>query len=192
MGFYTPKGQVWYPATSDTAELNVLMSTLATSIEEGIVPRTEKLELNKGMMGGIITDVVMTASATAYNVPYGIHAFPHYNNGMTVTPANGTTVVNTPGLYSMNVNFFGYQTGGYVSANLYINGVSVSENLAPSISSGTTYFFSGVLSATTILAAGDVIKVTMTSYNRTSGTPTIEGIPDRQLNTLSATLIKAT
>lgn len=192
MGAYTPVAQVWYPDTSDTAEFNTLMSTLASSIENGLGARMTKQELNKGLLVSLSSTYMLPASSALGVVPYTVGS-PGYNNGVTLS--SGVATIVTPGLYAMSVNLFGYQHNGYVQALLELNGTSLSEALMPTASNNAgSYFFSGVLSATMVLNAGDAVRVRAASFNKTDDSPNapqLFGASGRMLNTMAVTLLKA-
>jgi hypothetical protein len=96
VGAYTPNAQVWYPGTGDTAELNVLLATLASSIENGLEPRLARQELAVGLKAGLATQ--QTLSTTFVLAPMSITGNNgSFNQGLTISA--GVVTVVTPGMY---------------------------------------------------------------------------------------------
>lgn len=101
MGLFTPGGQVWYPQTSDTAEINVLLSTMASSIEDGIQARLKHQELAVGVKASPASSYVITGAGTdsaAPTVPVAVGNGPSdFAQGITVS--NGVATITTAGMY---------------------------------------------------------------------------------------------
>jgi hypothetical protein len=192
MGAYTDTAQVWFPDDADTSKLDVLLATMASSIEDGLGARMTQQELNKGLLVSLSSTYMLPAASALGVVPYTVGS-PGYNNGVTLSA--GVATIVTPGLYAMQVNLFGYQHNGYVQALLELNGTSLSEALMPTASNnGGSYFFSGTMSATMVLNAGDAIRVRAASFNKTDDSPNapqLFGASGRMLNTMAVTLLKA-
>lgn len=107
MGLYTPNSQVWYPTTGDTSELNVLLATLASSIEEGVGARLAHQEIAVGLKASLPagTGIPQEPVVAPYAVSGGNGDFAQ---GMTIT--NGIVTVQTAGMYIMSANL-GIQPG---------------------------------------------------------------------------------
>lgn len=97
MGAFTPLGQVWYPDTSDTAELNVLLSTVASSIEDGLQPRLAHQELAVGLKASL-DGWTIPPTNIATNIPVTVTAgLSDFNQGFSFSA--GVATVVTAGMY---------------------------------------------------------------------------------------------
>lgn len=106
MGLYTPNAQVWYPTTADTAEINVLLATLASSIEDGIEPRLAHQEIAVGLRATAphssftipYHDGSGAADTRGIRIPYQVTAtFGDFSQGLTIS--SGVATVATAGMY---------------------------------------------------------------------------------------------
>jgi hypothetical protein len=100
VGAYTPESQVWYPDITDTAKLNTLLATMASSIEEGIGKRLKLQEVAVGLKASIGDNGwnIPYGGANAAVIPYAITTSRgDFNNGFTF--AGGIATVQTAGMY---------------------------------------------------------------------------------------------
>lgn len=96
MGQLTPKAQVWYPAITDTIEINTLMATMASSIENGIQPRLALQEIAVGLKAGFTSAPTLSSALTVAGVTVN-SANGSFAQGLTI--AGGIVTVTTPGMY---------------------------------------------------------------------------------------------
>ena len=127
MGAYTPKAKVWYPGTNDTAKINTLMSTMASSIENGIGARLAQQEIAVGLKASVHAWAIPNGSNFgASAVPYVVNASDmNFNSGFTF--ANGIATVKTAGMY-------------YVTASLGPQGTATNCGAKIGIYKGGTMF----------------------------------------------------
>lgn len=186
MGLYTPNSQVWYPTTADTAELNVLMATMASSIEEGVGARLAHQEIAVGLKGSIENagfTIPAGVGSTAV-VPYTVTASRgDFNNGITFS--GGVATIQTAGMYlvTASVGPSGTNNGGGVKVFIDKNAVFIAGNevaLSSVVWVGTT--------ATTVLncVAGDTIRVRAAT---TGGAPAMNN--SNETTHISVTLVQA-
>lgn len=117
MGQLTLNAKVWYPSTTDTAEINVLMATLASSIENGLQPRLALQEKALGLKASI-PDNTFAISSTATVLPYQVTAgFSDFNNGFTLTA--GVATVTVAGMYLVTATC-GATTGSGTGIKIYL------------------------------------------------------------------------
>ena len=99
MGAYTPKAKVWYPDTNDTAKINTLMSTMASSIENGIGSRLAQQEIAVGLKASLTDWQIPNGNNyPAGFVPYVVNSSDmNFNNGFDFS--NGIATIKTAGMY---------------------------------------------------------------------------------------------
>jgi hypothetical protein len=107
MGAYTTNAQVWYPDTSDTAELNTLMSTMASSIENGLGARQAYQEIAVGLKASCAASAFTIAhqpsGVPATVIPYAVSGTKgDFNNGFTFS--GGVATIQTPGMYTFTAS----------------------------------------------------------------------------------------
>ena len=121
---------IYYPENTTDMELDTILATMASSIQNGIGKRVAKLETfvgcNLGMAAsfepptlGVVTKV------NTYGVQSAAVAPGTFNSGMTVT--NGTVTVPEDGLYSVmfTANFLPIvATAARLNTYIYVNGVN--------------------------------------------------------------------
>lgn len=186
MGAVTATAQVWYPDTSDTAKLNTLFSTMASSIENGLGVRMTKQELTKSLLATVTAGSSWSlANGVEATVPYTINA-GGYNDGMTL--ASGIITITTPGIYFISASNLTTQASGYADLRLYKNAGTISRTLGASTTAGGGFASTNV-SASLQLAAGDTVKATIT-VNGVAASASIH-TGQATYNVLAATLIKA-
>lgn len=160
MGAYTTNMQVWYPDTSDTAKLNTLLATLASSIETGIGGRIIKVETTRSLLATVTAgSVTPLSNGGEKTIPFSINP-GGYNDGMTIAPT-GIVTVNVSGLYYMAVNSMTTQASGYMDLRLYKNAGNFTRALGHSGTNGGGFAAAG---ATGIMQcnAGDSLQATVT------------------------------
>jgi len=186
MGAYTSTAQVWYPDTSDPAKLDTLLSTMASSIENGLGARMTKAETNKSLLATVAAGSTWAlANGTEATVPYAINS-GNYNNGFTLT--GGIVTINTPGLYDVTASGLTDMTSGYADLRLYKNAGVVSRDLGASTTAGGG-FASTKTACTMEFAAGDTVRVTLT-VNGVAATAKIH-TGQQTYNVLAISLIRA-
>lgn len=186
MGAFTTNTQVWYPDTSDTAKLNTLLSTMASSIENGLGARMTKVETKKSLLATVAAGSSWAlANGTEATIPYQINS-GNYNDGFTL--AGGIVTVNTPGLYSIAASGLTNMTSGYADMRLYKNAGVVARTLGASTTAGGGFAPVSV-AATMEFAAGDTIKATIT-VNGVAASASIH-TGQQTYNVLAVTLIRA-
>lgn len=188
MGQYTPNAQVWYPDTSDGAELNTLFATMASSIEDGVGSRLKKQE--QAVACQVSLEVNQNISVE-FVVQYNVNSGPTYNNGLTVNAAGSVTII-TPGIYFVSTNVYTQQASGftgYCVPNIRKNASKISTSICSPTTVGSNKV--GVSSITTaaICNAGDTLDVLVTAAG---GTTTLLAGNDKNLNTFTVALMRAT
>lgn len=186
MGGYTPVAQVWYPDVTDTAKLNTLLATMASSIEDGLGARMVKQETVKSLLGTVTAGSTWTLSNTVEaTVPYSINT-GGYNDGLTIS--SGVVTVSTPGLYYVSASVLTTQVDGYVDLQLQRNGGTISRPLGPGSPAGAGI---GPASGAFIFncVAGDTLRARVTIQG-TTGAVKINTL-QATYNVLSVVLIKA-
>lgn len=186
MGGYTPVAQVWYPDVTDTAKLNTLLATMASSIEDGLGARMTKQETVKSLLGSVTAGSTWTLSnAVEATVPYSINS-GGYNDGLTL--AGGTVTITIPGLYYFGASVLTTQTNGYVDLQLQRNGGTIARALAAGSPAGAGI---GPASGATVFncVAGDTLRARVTIQG-TTGSIAINTL-QATYNVLSVMLMKA-
>lgn len=186
MGQFTPTSNVWYPDLTDTAKLNTLLATMASSIESGLGARMTKQETVKSLLGSVTAGSTWTLSnGVEATVPYSINA-GGYNDGLTFS--GGTVTITTPGLYYFNASVLTTQTNGYVDLQLQRNGGTFSRALNPGSPAGAGI---GPSTAAGIFncVAGDTFRVRVLIQG-TTGSVAINTLY-ATYNVLSVVLLKA-
>lgn len=188
MGFYTPNAQVWYPAPTDTGQLDTLLATMASSIENGIQPRLAKQELTKSLLATVLQGSTWgLANGVEATMPFTVNA-GNYNNGMNHSGSTYITTIETPGLYNVSVSCLAQISSGYVDLRLYKNAGVIGRSLGASTSAGGGFAPASV-SQVMQYAAGDTIKSTIT-VNGVAASASIH-TGQATYNVLSITLVKA-
>lgn len=191
MGLFTPNAQVWYPETGDTAEINVLLSTLASSIENGLEPRVGKLEANMSMVANLQANQTFV-NGTWQTVNYTINA-TGYNNGFTLS--NGAITITEPGLYMFSANLLGSSSTltsqGFLQTQLQKNGNPFCNALNNLSSNGSSNVAPASMASAMSCVAGDVIAVKAGFFGSTSDT-LILSASNPTYNMFSAVLLKKT
>lgn len=168
MGAFTPLNQVWYPDEDDTAEQNVNMATMASSIEDGIgarlIHQEKAVGLKASIANGAWTVPVPTAPAV---VPYSVSGSRgDFSQGLTIT--GGVITVQVAGMYMITATLGtqGAITGAGIKIFLDKNGVFLAGAESPMVS--PTW---GNTQVTTVLncVPGDTIR-TRGSLASTSST----------------------
>ena len=159
MGAYTPSSQVWYPDVSDTAEINTLLATVASSIENGIGARLTQQEIAVGAKFGCALSYVHpsgTSFAQATLVPFandGLNA--GFTNGISISA--GVVTIATAGMYIITAALSGLNTASRsVVTYLCKNGVAVASAEVPSASN---VYVSSQANVVLNLLPGDTISV---------------------------------
>lgn len=182
MGAYTPNSQVWYPDGTDTAEINTLLATVASSIENGIGARLEHQEIAVGAkLNAPLSYVIPSGStfANATTVPYSNDGtLAAFNNGMSVS--GGVVTIATTGMYIVTASLGGLNTAGRSVVNyLCKNGAYVASAEVPT---NTSVYVSSQANCVLNLVPGDTISVKARS---TGGTLTIAQNPELSYLTLA-------
>lgn len=191
MGAFTAVDQIWYPDEDDTAEQNVNLSTMATSIEEGIGARLAKQEVTKSLLANLPPgSTVPLVNLTEKVIPFSING-AGFNNGFTLNPA-GTVSITTPGVYFFSVSALAGAANvpGFMQVYMKKNNVVNTSTLCNFGYSGNSYIAAGSASAVLVCAAGDTISLTARVSN-TTGSLLLSAGGDSSYTILSAALIKA-
>lgn len=159
MGAFTPNAQVWYPDITDTAELNTLLSTMASSIEEGLEPRLAHQEIAVGAKLNAPLSYVLpggAAFANATTVPYSNDGtLSAFNNGFSIS--GGIVTIATAGMYIVTASLGGLNTASRSVVNyLCKNGNYVA---AAEVPTNTSVYVSSQSNCVLNLIAGDTISV---------------------------------
>lgn len=159
MGAFTPNAQVWYPGTGDTAELNTLLATMASSIEEGLEPRLAHQEIAVGGKYGCplsYTHPTGTAFANATLVPFTMDGLNSgFQSGITIS--SSVVTIATAGMYIVTASLSGFNTAARsVVTYLCKNGAAVASAEVPSASN---VYVSSQANCVLNLIAGDTISV---------------------------------
>lgn len=182
MGAYTPNSQVWYPDGTDTAEINTLLATVASSIENGIGARLEHQEIAVGAkLNAPLSYTIPSGStfANATTVPYANDGtLAAFNNGMSVS--GGVVTIATTGMYIVTASLGGLNTAGRSVVNyLCKNGAYVASAEVPT---NTSVYVSSQANCVLNLVPGDTISVKARS---TGGTLLIAQNPELSYLTLA-------
>ena len=166
MGAYTPLAQVWYPDTSDTAELNVLLSTLASSIEAGLQPR---LAAQEKLVSAVLTvpttgTITLTVNVDTV-VPFIVDTFGYNTGDMTLS--SGVVTVATPGVYFISSTVTLNDHSGYYIHSVKIGGTEKVRGF--SYKPNGSFFQYSAQTAVVKLNAGDTIGTYINSQTN-SGT----------------------
>lgn len=186
MGSYTSTAQVWIPDVTDTAKLNTLFASMASSIEDGLGQRMLKQETVKSLLGSVTAGSTWTLSnGVEATVPYTINA-GGYNDGLTLT--SGVVTIDTPGLYYFNASVLTTQTNGYVDLQLQRNTGTFSRALGAGSTAGAGI---GPANASGLFkcVAGDTFRARVT-VNGVTGSCAINTLY-ATYNVLSVVLLKA-
>lgn len=181
MGFYTPNAQVWYPATTDTAEINTLLSTMASSIEAGLEPRLAHQEIAVGIKAGVQA-VTLTGTMTLLPMSVPSSAAGMFSQGLTIS--GGVITIQTAGMY-------------LVSAGLSITNVASHSCKFEVRKNGSTILFDEVVSSASFFqfakgstalncVAGDTIAMYGGDAGGTGST-----VADYSYNHLTVVLVQA-
>lgn len=169
MGLFTPLAQVWYPTDTDTAELNTLLATLASSIENGLQPR---LALQEKFVSAVLnvatTGTINLPQDTAVTIPFIVSSFGYNTGGMTLS-GSGVLTVAQKGLYAINCNLtMNDVTNIYYLHQIMVSGVEKVRGYSykPQNSVLQTSAQSTVLQ----LNAGDTVYAVATALNVGGGT----------------------
>lgn len=155
MGLYTPNSQVWYPQTSDTAEINTLLATMASSIEEGVGARLKHQEIAVGLKASLDTGVWTLPITTPGQIPYVVSSGRgDFNNGFSFT--NGTATAQTAGMYLVTASLgpAGSVNGGGIKVVIYKNGLFIAGN---EVAMTTTVWVGSTATAVLNLVPGDTV-----------------------------------
>lgn len=157
MGLYTPNSQVWYPTTADTAELNVLMATMASSIEEGVGARLAQQEIAVGLKASIADNgfSIPYGAANAAVIPYGVTASRgDFNNGFTFS--GGIATIQTAGMYLVTASLgpAGATNGGGVRIQIIKGSTFIAGN---EVAMGSAVWTGTTCTAVLNLVAGDTV-----------------------------------
>lgn len=187
MGAYTSTAQVWYPDITDTAKLNTLFATVASSIETGIGGRLTKQELTKSLLATVVAGSTWAlANGTEATIPFTINT-GGYNDGLTL--ASGIVTITVPGLYFVAVNTMTTQSTGYMDLRIYKNSGNFTRSLGTCTTAGGG-FAASATSGVMQFVAGDTIKAT-TTVNGVTGSAAIH-TGQATYNVMSVVLLKAT
>jgi hypothetical protein len=182
MGAFTPLDEVWYPDEDDTSEINTLLATQASSIEEGIGQRLRAQETFLGLFATRPTGQVLTKQALT-TVGFDLNSSQCFNTGFTFS--NGIVTIATPGLYYVGVNVVINIPDGYGEICIVKSGVEFGKVLQFRASSNNV----GLATSSVInCVAGDTI------WTRTyidSTTDANFNVNSPTFNTLSVSLLKA-
>lgn len=183
MGAFTPLDQVWYPDETDTAEQNVNLATMASSIEEGIGQRLRAQETFLGLFATQPVRQTLTNNALT-TITFGLTNSQCFNTGFTFS--NGIITIATPGLYYVGVNVVidlgsGYGEVGIVKSNSEYGKVLQYKGAASNFIGLSTSSVINCVAGDTIWTRAYIASSSDASFNVNSPT----------FNTLSVSLLKA-
>jgi hypothetical protein len=183
MGAFTPIDEIWYPDEDDTAEQNVNLATMASSIEEGIGQRLRAQETFLGLFATRASGQTLTKQALT-TVQFGLDSPSTFNTGFTFS--NGIITIETPGLYYVGVNVVIQIPDGYGEICIVKSGNEYGKVLQ----------FKGSASNNVGLSTSSVVNCVAgdTIWTRTyidSSTNANFNTNSQTFNTLSVSLLKA-
>lgn len=183
MGAFTPIDQVWYPDENDTAEQNVNLGTMASSIEEGIGKRLRAQETFLGMFATQpVRQTLINNALTTVN--FGLNSAQCFNTGFTFS--NGIVTIATPGLYYVGVNVVLDLGGGYGEIGIVKSNIEYGKVLQYK---GSASNFIGLSTSSVInCVAGDTI---WTRVYLAAPSDATFNVNSPTFNTLSVSLLKA-
>lgn len=186
MGAYTPDAQVWYPDTGDTAELNVLLGTMASSIEDGLGVRMAHQETILGFLGHLpITTYPALSSTESAALNFQVIAGSgSYNDGFSVTA--GVVTIPVTGLYFISSSDTCSAQNGEFNTYVSVNTTKMWRGYSKSSTSAFGYNTGSVVVK---LNVGDTVKVTAAVFGSAGNVSIING--QYYENALSVALLKA-
>lgn len=183
MGAYTSTAKVWYPDTTDSAKLDTVIATVASSIENGLGARMTLRETQVGIKAGVGT--AWTLPSTLTLVPFAVGTGNGmFNNGFTIS-SGGVVTVQTPGQYYVSGALSITNVAGHtVKMELHQNGTPL---IYDEISSSSSFYQFAKGSTVINCVAGDTIS--MYGGDAVGGSTTVA---DNSKNHLSVVLVNAT
>lgn len=177
MGAFTPLAKIWYPDQNDTAKIDTLMATLASSIENGLQPRLALQEKAVGLKASVPANTFTIPWASApsggYVIPYRVTSNNgDFNNGFTIS-TSGVVTVQTPGMYfaSAQMGTAGAVTGHGVKTLLMKNSTEIGAD--ERVMNDSTNWVDSTATAILNCVAGDTISavgyLTGASFSSTLG-----------------------
>lgn len=190
MGAYTPTAQVFYPDVTDTAKLDTLLATVASSIEDGLGARMNKAELTQSFLANKTSDQTFV-NGTGQTVTYSITSLG-YNDGMSFS--SSTITITQAGLYFFTFNGTVISSSGSSSGSCKFsirkNGNALASALALIAPNGATSAGAASASCVTKCVAGDTINIYALFQGSTAGTLVVSGA-STDYNIFSGALLKA-
>jgi hypothetical protein len=156
MGAYTTNAQVWYPGTTDTAELNTLLATVASSIEDGLGARMLSQEKLVSAVLAIPNNSSFPALAANTDVTpnFQVTTFGYNTGDMTLSA--GTLTIATPGVYFLSSTMTFNDNTSYYVHSIMISGAEKVRGFSFKPNGGAFQYSSQT--SVVKLAAGDTIS----------------------------------
>lgn len=185
MGQFTTNGQIWYPDTADTAELNTLLATMASSLEDGLTPRLAHQELARGLKASVPDATFSLPAIGETTIPYTVTAGNgDFNNGFTL--AGGIATVGTAGMYLLTASI-GAETGTGTGLKIHLYKNAILTAIAEVPQSGSVWVNA---QATCVVncVAGDTLQA-KGKWTSGSGSVTLK---QNATNYISIAMVQAT
>ena len=160
---------IYYPENTTDMELDTILATMASSIQNGIGKRVAKLETFVGCNLGLATPLDAGTAGAVTKAPFAVQATgspANFNQGMTIS--NGTVTVPEDGIYTVafTANFQPTGTGSAARLNTYIYVNGVSQQFSSAYGAGATIRYSNCnVVAVYNLKKNDQIDVRIATYD---------------------------
>lgn len=184
MGAYTPNAQVWYPDGTDTAELNTLLATLASSLENGLGARMTAQENLVSAVLAIPNNSSFPAIAanTDTTLNFQVTSFGYNTGNMTLS--NGVLTIVTPGIYFVSSTITFQDHSSYYSHSIKINGVEKVRGFSNKPNGGAFQY--SAQTSVVKLAAGDTVATVVNSSTNAGAVRDVSAAG----NVMTCTLLK--
>ena len=169
MGQTTTNLQIWTPDTSDKHKLDVVLATMAASLENGVGPRLQLQEMAIGLKVSLDAGAwTIPAGSPATVIPYAVTASRgDFNKGFTYSAGMATIV--TPGMYFVTASIGpnGDTSGSSKGIKIQVekNGAFIGGNEV----AGAPNWISSPVSAVVNCIAGDTIRAKAGYVNSATG-----------------------
>lgn len=188
MGAYTPTAKVWYADTTDSAKLDTVTSTMASSIENGLGARMTLRETQVGLKASVDNWTIPTTANTT--VPVSVTtSYADFNAGFSLS-SGGVATVQTPGMYLVTASVgprLPDTAGSNASCQIYIqkNGASFAS---AEVAFNTVSWITAQSTCVINCIAGDTIQM----QAKIAGTPGSAHTTQQSNTFLSVVLVNAT
>lgn len=187
MGAFTPLDDVWYPDEDDTAEQNVNLATMASSIEEGIGARLRHQEIAVGLKASLVAGTqIPNLPATA---PYQVtSANGDFAQGLTINA--GVVTVATAGMYIVSASL-SINPGADQRTTAVVLRKNNTELAGAEVVQSPRYYQTSTANCVVNCVAGDTLRVYYYSAGTSTGLPPTPIAANLALSSFSVSMIQA-